>query len=211
MSLEDLRLRVADGIDDAGMIFFTEDQIDHSIDEAMEVIAEKSGCIKRSAFVSVREGANFYFINSIATDIMIPYRIWNENRGSRLKGTTMAELDSYHRTWLTTSGDPDSWFPVSWDYFGVYPHAATAGGVLRVDYLAWPRALQDDDDEPELPESSQDALIHYAINEGHLKQWDTNSALLAWAMFQKATGESKARTNVERIRAGGFTRGGLKT
>jgi hypothetical protein len=199
MKQSEIRSRIADAIDDPDMIFMTEAQLNHSIDEAMEVIAEKTRNIRRTAYVSLREGVNFYFLQSIAPDMMYPYRIWNQQNNLRLIPTTIDEMDERHRTWMETSGNPECWFPVSWDYFGIYPHPAAAGGVLRVDYIAWPRALMDDDDEPELPESSSDALSLYGITEGQLKEWDAKSAMANWAMFARALGESNARTGVNRV------------
>ena len=198
MKRSDLRLRIADACEDTSMVFFEEAEINASIDEAMEVIAERTKCVRRTAFVSIREGANFYFLHSIASDIMYPYRLWNEHRNQRLEPTSMPELDGFNRTWLDTSGDPDRWFPVSWDYFGIYPHAATAGGVIRIDYIAWPRELLDDDDEIELPESASDAVFGYSTYEGQCREWNDAGAAAWWQIFNQQLGETNAKTGIRR-------------
>lgn len=188
------------------MVFFESDEIDACIDEAMEVIAERTKCIRRTAFTSIREGTNFYFLNSIAADIMYPYRIWNQQRNQRLEAVSLIEMDSHSRTWLDTPGDPDRWFPVSWDYFGVYPHAAASGGVLRIDYIAWPRELLDDNDEPELPESSSDAILAYGAYEGGAREWNEQGSLAWWDLFRAQLGETNAKVTVRRLDESGLGR-----
>jgi hypothetical protein len=209
MIQSEIRERIAAMIDDPDNVFVSEAQLNTSIDEGMEMVAEATGCIRRTAFCSIREGATYYFTNSIASDMMYPYRIWNESNNRRLTATSLDELDAYSRTWLTTSGNPESWFPVSWDYFGVYPHAVDAGGVLRIDYLAWPRALNNDDEEPEIPEASMNALVTFGAWEGQLKQWDEMTAYALYDLFQKETGQSRDRTGMGRVQERSFGRGGL--
>lgn len=209
MKQSEIRERIATAIDDADNVFVSEAQLNTSIDEGMQAVAEATGCIRRTAFCSIREGAIFYFTNSIASDMMYPYRIWNESNNRRLVATSLDELDAYSRTWLQTTGSPESWFPVSWDYFGIYPHASAAGGVLRIDYLAWPRSLADDDDEPELPEQSSDALITFGTWEGQLKQWDELTSFALWDLFQVQTGQSRDRTGMGRVQERSFGRGSL--
>jgi len=206
MKRSEIRTRIAEAIDDKDSIFFTSAQINLSIDEAMELFAERTKSIRRSAYVSLRPGATFYFTASIAQDIMFPYRIWNQANNQRLIATSINELDSHSTTWLDTSGDPRNWFAVSWDFFGVYPHAAAGGGVMRVDYVAWPLELQDDDDEPELPEGSTDVPFLHGLYEGELKQWDIQSASLVFALLTKAMGESEARTGMSRVQERSFQR-----
>lgn len=204
MIRSEIRARIAATINDDQNIFVTADEANRSIDEAMEIIAEKTKCIRRTAFVSLREGANFYYIKSIADDMMYPYRIWNEQRNVRLTGSSFMELDGLSQTWLTTAGTPQLWFPVSWDFFGVYPHPATSGGVLRIDYVAWPAALMDDNDEPEMPESSIDSLIYFGAYEGQLKEWDIQAAT---AMYQVFMGRMNGLVDgMDRVQAREFMR-----
>lgn len=118
----------------------------------------------------------------------------------------MGALDREHETWATVTGEPWRWFPVSWDLFGIWPKPVAGGGVLRVDCLAWPRALQDDTDEPELLASDHDALTLYAVSEGAAKRWDVGTMLSAWSLFMKAAGASTDRSGVGRVQARPFQR-----
>lgn len=209
MKQSELRTRIAEALDDADNIFWSETQLNRSIDEAAQVIAEECHTVRRSAHFSLRQGTTFYWLASIAQDIMIPYRLFSMTDNRRLTATSINELDQHDENWLVTSGPPQVWFPVSWDYFGVYPRTVTAGGLVYMDYIAWPRDLLDDDDEPEVPEASNEALTWFGIYEGHLKQWDAHNAVQFLTQFLELQQKNKARSGINRVQERSFHRTGV--
>ena len=210
MKRSEIRSRIADALDDSDMVFFTSAEIDTMIDEGAEILAEDNHAIRRTAYLPLRPGTQFYFIRSIAQDMMYPYRIWNHDGTRRLTALSINELDAFSENWMTTTGTPELWFPVSWDFFGIYPKPAAGGGVLRVDYYAWPRELLDDDDEPEFLEASHDALTMFGVYEGELKQWNGPAAKSAEQLFLSMMGKSTDRSNVGRVQERSFQRSGLR-
>lgn len=210
MKRSEIQSRIADALDDTDMVFFTSSEINTMIDEGAEILAEQTGNIRRTAYFPLREGTQFYFLRSIAQDIMIPYRIWNFDGTRRLTAFSIQEMDAFAENWLTTTGTPEVWFPVSWDFFGVYPKPAAGGGVMRLDYYAWPRELLDDDDEPEVLESSHDALTYFGVYEGELKQWSPQAATAAQNLFMSYVGKARDSSNVGRVQERSFQRTGLR-
>ena len=210
MNKSEIRTRIADVLDDADMVFFTSAQIDTMIKEGAEIIAEETHAIRRTAYFPLRQGTQFYFLRSIAQDIMMPYRIWNHDGTRRLTAYSIDEMDAFSENWMATTGTPAVWFSVSWEYFGIYPKPAEGGGVMRLDYYAWPRELMDDDDEPEILEQSHDALIKWGSYEGELKQWDGKAAQTAQAMFLAEIGQATDRSNVGRVQERNFQRSALR-
>ena len=183
MTREEIRDRILLGLNEttSDPSFWTLEEVNSVIGDAMEFLAEEAKLIKRTAFVPLREGATYYFTASIAPDIMAPYRVWHSTNDWRLAPVTMSDLDQRSLTWGTVTGDPKLWFPYAWNVFGIWPKPASAGGVLRVDYVAWPPPLLDDGDQPEIPESDQNALVLYGIYDGLLKQWDLQRALAVFS------------------------------
>ncbi len=203
-----IRARILETLNEStdAPVFWTASEINDLIDEAAEVICEESRAIKRSVLVTLRPGTAYYSLRGLGPSIMAPWRIWLTSQQRRLDVTSMPELDRQHETWPTVTGEPQYWFPVSWDLFGVWPKPSTGGGVLRLDCFAWPRALQDDDEEPELLAADHDALILYAVAEGSAKRWDVATTLSAWSLFLKAAGGSTARSGVGPMQARAFGR-----
>ena len=199
MTRSEIRARILESLNDSvsSPVFWSTSEIDDVIQEGQEVLAEELAIIKRSALVPLREGVTYYYTQAVAADIMVPYRLFLTELDRRLDVVTMRQLDERHETWITISGDPWHWFPVSWDIFGIFPHPAEAGGVLRLDYLAWPQAPADDDQELEFSEPEQDALVLYGVYDGLLKQWDIERALKTFALFLERVPLGRARANVE--------------
>ena len=177
-------------------VFWSTAQLDAVIDEASEVLAEEAKAIKRTAFVGRQPGVTYYSTRGIAPDVMAIYRIWLPDLNRRLIAVGISELDKQNETWPTVNGDPEYYFPVSWDCFGVYPHPASGGGTMRIDYFAWPRTLLDDSDEPEFREADHDALVLYGIYDGLMKMWAAPRALEMFNLFLDAWKTGRARAGV---------------
>lgn len=210
MNREQLRDRILSALNEStsSPVFFSTTQLDAVIDEASEVLAEEAKAIRRTAFVARRPGTTYYFTRGIAQDVMAIYRVWLPDVNRRLTAVSIGELDAQNETWPTVSGDPEYWFPLSWDCFGIYPHPSIGGGVLRVDYLAWPRPLLDDRDEPEFREADQDSLVIYGIYDGLMKRWDLARATQLFNRFIDQWQVGKARNSVRENQTRVYQRGG---
>ena len=198
MTRAQIRDRILNALNEStsSPVFWSTTQIDAVITEAAEVLAEEAKAIRRTAFVGRLPGAIYYFTRGLAPDVMAITRLWLPDQNTRLTAVSIAELDAQNSTWATATGDPEYWFPVSWDCFGIYPHPTTGGGLLRVDYLAWPRTLLDDDDEPEFREADHDSLVMYGIYDGLMKRWDAPRALELFNRFMDQWQMGRARNGV---------------
>jgi hypothetical protein len=205
----EIKKRILDGINDDAdsSVFFTDAQLNSLIDEASEFVVAETRGIRRSTFLALRDSTTFYSLRSLASDILLPYRIWNYENSSRLTVTSMEELDQFQQRWLDTAAPPEMWFSVSWDIIGIFPRPTSSGGVLRVDYFAWPEALSDDTSVPE--STTQDAIVLYGTYMGLLKQWDTQRAAEAFKRLQKNTIFDKAKSGILRVGHRSFGRSNL--
>jgi hypothetical protein len=197
MNRADFRARILDAVNDPGAVFTTTTQANRSIAEALETLAEDVDAVKRTAFLQLEAGVTYYCTRAIGTDVMAPWRLWLPHQQRRLTAVTMSELDARQRNWQTSDGDPYSWFPLSWDWFGVWPRPSTSGNVLRVDYLAWPSTLEADTDEAELLESDTDAVVFYGAYEAWAKRWDAKKAVDAYAAFKKSVDVARGKQNIK--------------
>jgi hypothetical protein len=196
MTRADIRDRILTGLNEStsSPVFWSTAQMNAVIEEGQEVLAEEAAAIKRTAITTLRPGALYYTTRGIASDMMAPYRIWLHATNRKLTAVHWSHLDRYHERWQEVTGLPQVWASMSWDFFALYPHPAEGGGVLRVDYLAWPRALSSDSDRPECLESEQDAMVLYGVYTGLLKRWDAAMAQAAFIAFLDRIGQGKSHS-----------------
>jgi len=206
MTRGELRTRILNSLNDSttSPVFWSVAQMNTVIQEGLETMSEEAEAVKRTTYVGLQEGCLYYSMRGIAQDCMLPTRVYNEANNRRLVPTSVDELDSIHYTWGTVPGDPLYWFPMGWEWFGIWPSPAASGGRLRVDYLAWPRELLDDDDEPELYDADHEALVLYGNYEGCLKRWDFDGAVAAWSLFLRGIGAAQQNTGMRRAAARGW-------
>ena len=208
MTRSEIQARILESIGDDPdlLVFFSQVQLNELVDEAMEVLVEDVRAVRRSALIPLKQGVGFIYTPAIDPDFMAPLRIWNHANQQRLTCLSMTELDAINIRWQQTTATPELWFPVAWDLFGIYPRPASAEGVLRVDYLAWPRSLMDDADRPEIPEATQDALVLYGQYMGCLKKWDAQAAAVPLKALQLHKTVAAARSGISRISVRSFQR-----
>lgn len=203
MTRAEIRQRILTGLNESATspVFWSTGQMSQVIADASEVLAEEAQAVKRTAFTVLRPGTTYYATRGLAPDLMAPYRIWLPSLSRRLTAATVGQLDRQHEQWQTVTGDPEYWFPMGWDWFGVYPRPAAGGGTMRVDYLAWPRILLDDSDEPEFLHADHDALVLYGVYEGLLKRWNLEEALIVFSLFLERIGKAHARGGDRQMQA----------
>ena len=210
MNRGELRKRIAYLLneDPDDMVFFTSTQVNNVIQEAMEVIAEEVMDLKKQAFVVIEPGRMWYTLSEIAPDCMTPLRVWSEADETRLDVITMKELDDHRERWMEVFTDrPDWWYPISFDAFGIWPGPTSGGGVLRIDYVAWPETLLDDNDEPIFREPEQDLVVLYGMYDGLIRQWEPERALDIFVQFVSAWRDQDFKNATRRFHRHFFDRG----
>ena len=180
-------------------VFWTRAELADVLQDGMEVMAEEIAALKRTAFVGLGSGKLYYRTRGIAKDFRVPYRLWLGSNNRKLIPVTVEQLDAFHQQWSTVTGDPEYWAPMGYDWFTIFPHPAAGGGVLRIDYLAWPRVLGGDDDRPEFPEADHDTLVTYGIYDGLMKRWAAPEAMAVFAQFLEKIGDGKPRSGVNQL------------
>jgi hypothetical protein len=181
-------------------VFFTEAQANTVISEAFEIIAEEVTDLRKEAFITIRPGRYLYTLADIGPDVMTPFRVWSETDERRLDVITMTQLDDFRERWLEVTSDrPEWWYPFSHDTFGIFPSPTLGGGILRVDYLAWPTALVDDNDRPVFKENEQDLAILYGLYDGLIRQWEHERAVDVFVQFINSFRDSKFKNATRRF------------
>ena len=182
-------------------VYWSTDEVNQDIQEAMEVLAEEAPSLKRTFHVARRPGAFLYELEGIGTNILTPYRLWLPDLKRRLEAWNLTDLDRAQDRWMRTTGDPWVWCPVDWRQLIIWPIPAAPGGTIEINCFVWPDELIDDEDEPEFHWSDHHNLVTYGEMEGYLKQWDVRRALDLLVTFSGQWRDARARAGVKQMQA----------
>lgn len=190
-------------------IFWSRAEIQDTIQDGQEVLAETISAVKRTAYLALAAGTNFYPLQVIAPDLLRIQRVYLDSQHRRLTAMTRIQLDTFHETWRTVSGVPEAYLSMGYDWICLWPTPAVSGDILRVDYTAWPRALDSDSDWPELLEADHDTLVYYGIYDGLLKRWDVQQALPIFQEIVSRVRKGTARAGVNKGQARSWNRSSM--
>lgn len=208
MNRAELRRRALNLLNDdtAAPAFWSLDEMNQLLQEAQEVYAEEVEALTQTVHIPIKPGKMFYSLRGLGIDCMTPLRLWTRQRQHRLWPISQSEMCAHYERWLTVQGDPEWWGLHSWDEIFVWPAPASSGGTFELDCAIWPPAILDDHDEPDFPDSDQNALVTYVELTGRVKQWDVETALkLAESWYAKSK-DGQARAGVRAIQARFFAR-----
>ena len=204
MNRQEIRNRILYQLNDSISTpdFWDLSELDDTIQEAQEILAEEVQSLKATAHVPRQDGTMFYSLAAVADNVMSPLRVWLPDEQHRLRPTTMRWLNRERQRWMEDTTDyPDYWFPVSWYSFGVYPGTTTGRGLLAIDYLQWPDEMISDSDEPEFPLPDHDALVIYGVYAGLMKQWDIIRAVDLFTQFVSRIPDASYRSEIRKHRS----------
>ncbi len=180
MTRAEIRTLMQRALNDPSGVFLPTANANAVIEEAQETLAEFGPPITRRVLVPMRAYWTYYRLSTWASDAMLPLRIYCASNTRVLDVRSLDWLDEYDVNWEITTGNPHVWFPRGWDQFGIYPKPATDGGILRVDYWAWPQAMLHDGAVPEFAEADHETLALYGIYDGLLRGGQIGAALRIW-------------------------------
>lgn len=180
-------------------VYFTTAEINSLIDEAMEVISEEVRYQKKTGYVALRTGCQFYHTLSIDPLCLSPTRVYLMDAEEPLRYTTILNLSMHESRWMEhTAERPHHWFALDHQTFGIYPRVTESNGeVLRVDYYAWGTPALSDTSVLPYDDAMLDAVVQYVVYSGLMKRWDIARASDVFfdfsSFFQDATFRKEVR------------------
>lgn len=203
MNRQEIRTQILRSLNDDpnDPVFWSKDEINDNIQEAMEIIAEEATSLKRTYYTVRRAGTFIYEIEGIGDNIQTPYRIWLPDLKRRLESWSLTDLDREHSLWMDVTGDPWVWVPIDWRQFIVWPIPATQGGTMEVNCFVWPDELMLDTDEPEFHWSDHEAIVRFGEMDGYLKQWDVRRATDLLVQFTRGWRDARAISGVKQMQS----------
>jgi hypothetical protein len=155
MTLAELKERVINLLSESDYTYFTETEIEDWLNEGQYQIANKAKHLKESAYVTTTEDVQTY---ELPDDYIDHFRItYGDDEEEKLDKVEMGSDTTGYWIWkdeINLTFNPD-------------------GENLNIYYYYKPLPMENDTEEPEVPEEFQNLLVHYALYKAFKKQGAT--------------------------------------
>src|SRR3989304_5274032 len=115
---------------------WTTTQLDGIIRDAHEMFVELAAPIERSVLIPLVGEKVWYRPRAYADDMISVLRLSDPINENRPTAGVRDDLDRDRDRWEATTGQSQFWTVAGFDWIGIYPHAASDGGVLRLFFAA---------------------------------------------------------------------------
>ena len=172
-------------LNEASANFWSDDDIDSSLNEGLAELADATGFYERMTNISLLSNRTYIDLRDLVSDTFLaPKRAINTTTGKWLIPSTVRTQDRRSSQWEKTATEPEDMFMRGLWWIGFYPKPPQDDGLIRLYFTAIPPAMEDDTDEPEIPEEYHLGITAYAIYDLLAQDAETKKALFWWAEYQ---------------------------
>ncbi len=185
MNLGQMKSRVRRELNETTTTFFSDDDIERSLREGYDELADATEWFERVAHVPMLEGRTYYDLSLILDDTFLsPRRIYNPVTDRWLEPTDPLQLDKTYSQWEIVEGQPTHyWLRGNW-WLGVWPRPSVDSPGLRLVYTAITAGLDSDDAEPEFPVEFHQGITEYADYDLMAQRREWQKAERFWGRYK---------------------------
>lgn len=188
MNLGQIRGNVRANLADLGVTYYTDPQINASIQDGYNEVCAK--CYNNIKSVPVPQVGNqpYYDFKALGvTDYLGAIAIFNQDTQFWLRDDiSLRDFDRLRRDWEQWFGEPQFWAPHSQQYVAICPNLSViSGNVFTLWYWATAPVLALDTDIPIIATDMQNMLEDYATGDLIRTAEELTKSQPYFAMFQK--------------------------
>jgi hypothetical protein len=181
MNFGEMRAAVRTRIAEASANFWSDSDIDSSINEGFQELADATEWYERSTSIPTMSNRTYLDLRGVVDGSFIsPKRARNLQTGKWLTPTTVRNQDSQYRQWERNVTEPSSMFMRGLWWIGLHPKPSSDNGFVRLYYSAIPAVITDDSTTIPIPEEFHMALVSYALYDLLAQDAETGKAMLYW-------------------------------
>jgi hypothetical protein len=195
MTRAQIRAAIRMNLDDAGVTFYQDDEINTSIQDAYNEIAAKTRCIVKSTTLNWGDAKTYYdFLSLGVSDYFGTIAIFNNNSNLWLRDdVNLRDFNRIRRDWETWRGESQFWAPHSFKYTAVCPCLETGSGNFVLWYYAVAPTLVDDTSVPIIATDVQRLFEYYSTADLLETAEEATKASIWWGKYDPILNAYKER------------------
>ena len=126
--------------------------------------------------------------------------VWLVNIKRRLSQTDLHSLRNWDYRWFSSTGTPESYFPIGVNVIGVYPKPSATSDIAEVSAMVIPAPYTNDKQKIRLRKSFEWSVINYAVSEYWSSRGDVATARKHFEIYLETLGlRTGFKTSKQRI------------
>lgn len=163
-------------------------QIRDSLNDAVEEIALVTGAVKAEYQLPLTASTTFYRLDFSRGELMWITDVWLHGQNRRLEQVDLIRLVTGNPRWLENTGNPEAYFPVGFDYLGVWPTPSATTDLLKITAAIAPERYTYDNNRIDLRTNWKWAAVHFAVGEYFASRGDAKRAIYHHNEYLKNVG-----------------------
>ena len=170
----------------SGRIVWSLDEIKQAINDGYAEISDAVEWNEQWEDLDLLADRPYYDLRAILGEAFLALRPAFDRQTNRwLIPSTVEELDQHDRRWERVTGEPQRLVLRGLWWLGLYPRIQSEIGQIKQGFVALPDPLEEDEDEPGIPDTFQYALVDFALTDLWAQDGEVSLALAAWAAYLK--------------------------
>jgi hypothetical protein len=198
MTRVQIRDKIRVNLADTGITYYSDDEINASIQDCYNEVAAKTQFLTKSTPLSWISGKTYYdFVNdSSVTDYLGCIAIFNNNTNMWLRDDiSLRDFDRLRRDWELWHGAPQFWAPHSFQRVAICPRMTTATGTFVLWYWAAAPIMTVDSDVPLVATDMQDLFENYCTADLLETAEEIVKAATFWQTYDEHLASYKERSH----------------
>lgn len=202
LTRDQISARVRVNLNDAGITFYSADDLNDSIQDGYNEVVSISRTIETTATITFVDNLSYYNFSTLISDYLHVIAIYNNNTKKWLDYLPLKVLQEIDGKWETKIGNPKYFTVLDDSYIALFPKLGTATGDMLVVYKASANTLSAAT-VPTLPESFQHTLEKYSTMD-LLEQAEEFTKAIEWfkeysEQLQELEQQMNSRNTTDRI------------
>ena len=172
---------------------FTDDsvgmaQIRDSVNDAIEEMTMLTGAIKRSYYLMMVAGQNFYRLDFRKDQFGWVTDAWLHGIKRRMERRDLIWMNSFNPRWLLNTGTPEVYMQIGSDVVGIWPTPSGSDQILELTCAIMPGRYTEGTDRIRLRDDFQWAAVHFSVGEYYASRGDAQQAIYHHNLYVEKLG-----------------------
>lgn len=186
MTFDEIRVEVRRRIAEVSATFWTDEEVEQAIHDGEDELADATEWYEKFQYIDLLPHRPYYDLRSVLRrhEFLVAGPSFNATTSRWLVPVRPADFESADPRWEERYAEPEYSLMRGLWWLRFHPVAAIEGTQVKQFYVAMPRHMDEDTDEPGFHRPFHYGIVEYAVCDLLAQDAETSLALSAWKLYK---------------------------